>query len=196
MNLQELGKKFLAAGAPTLGLALGGPLGAVAAGVIAKRLGADSDSADDIDKALKAIPGGMDMTVLEGSLKDEIESERLKMTRDVNLAQIDLNKAEVKSGSKFIGGWRPALGWVGVNGLGYHFILRPILNGLVVLFCGPEVERDIAGVIELHRVLGTGPAEVFPDIDAPGLIALVTVMLGGVGVRAFEAVKGVKRKFL
>src|SRR3546814_8920516 len=40
------------------------------------------------------------------------ELEALKADVQVALAQIEVNKAEAQSGSLFIGGWRPAVGWV------------------------------------------------------------------------------------
>src|SRR3546814_9343157 len=45
------------------------------------------------------------------------ELEALKADVQVALAQIEVNKAEAQSGSLFIGGWRPAVGWVCVVGL-------------------------------------------------------------------------------
>src|SRR5690606_18165528 len=46
---------------------------------------------------------------------------------DVKLAlgQMEINKAEAMSGDRFRGGWRPAVGWCCVFGLGYTFLLRP-----------------------------------------------------------------------
>ena len=35
--------------------------------------------------------------------------------------------AEAQSGSLFIGGWRPAVGWVCVLGLAYQFLAFPML---------------------------------------------------------------------
>ena len=41
------------------------------------------------------------------------------------MAQIELNKVEAGHRSLFVAGWRPALGWVCVLGLGYAFLVAP-----------------------------------------------------------------------
>jgi hypothetical protein len=91
---------------------------------------------------------------------------------DVKLAlgQMEINKAEAQSGDAFRGGWRPAVGWCCVFGLGYTFILKPLLPWLV----------GLAG--------GTVPP--LPAIDNEALMVLLFGMLGLGGMRSFERVKG------
>lgn len=188
MNLKELGVNLLKAGAPTIGLALGGPTGAVVAKALAGRIGAKSDSPDDIDAALRETP--VDMEMLDREMKHEIEMAALKAAEKTDLATIDLNKQDSKSGKLFVAGWRPAIGWTAATGLAYHFVWRPLLNGLVVVFGGDYVEID--GVAQFVP----GPANAFPDIDAPGLLALTATLLGASGIRMFESLRGVKRNNL
>ena len=193
MNLKELGKKFLKAGAPKIGLALGGPLGGAVASMLAQRIDTPTDSPDDIATAIANIP---DLGSLDREMAHQIEKLQIEAVNKVDLATIDLNKQDSKSGKLWVSGWRPAIGWTAATGLSYHFIMRPLLNGLVVLFGGPEMEREVDGVTEIYRVLGTGPDGVFPDIDAPGLLALTATLLGTSSIRMVEAIKGVKRKNL
>lgn len=91
---------------------------------------------------------------------------------DVKLAlgQMEINKAEAMSGDRFRGGWRPAVGWCCVFGLGYTFLLRPLLPWIAALFG--------ANVPEL------------PAIDNEALMVLLFGMLGLGGMRSFERVKG------
>jgi len=198
MNLKELGKKLLKAGAPKLGLALGGPLGAVAATALAKRIDAPSDSADDIAAALEnsGLTDAEGLRTLDAEMAHELKMAQTDAVKEADLATIDLNKQDSKSGKLFVAGWRPAIGWTAATGLSYHFIWRPLLNGLVVTFGGPEMERVVDGVVEHYTEWGSGPVGVFPDIDAPGLLALTATLLGASSIRMVESLKGVKRNAL
>lgn len=85
------------------------------------------------------------------------------------LGQLEVNKAEATT-DMFRGGWRPAVGWVCVAGLGYQFVLQPVLPWVVALF-GAQVPP-------------------LPAIDNETLLVLLTGMLGLGGLRTIERVKG------
>jgi len=84
-------------------------------------------------------------------------------------AQIEVNKVEAASSSLFIGGWRPAVGWTCVAGLGYSFFGLPMLAWASVNF----------GY--------TAP----PELDMGTLMTLLVGMLGLGGLRTMEKKAGV-----
>lgn len=81
-------------------------------------------------------------------LKQQQEGAFKELEADMRLAmgQLEVNKAEAESPDWFRGGWRPAVGWVCAAGLGYQFLLRPLLtfslalNGENIPLPGLEME--------------------------------------------------------
>ena len=107
------------------------------------------------------------LRLLELAQKGELAA----MDADMRLAlgQMEINKAEAST-DLFRGGWRPACGWVCAAGLGYTFLLRPILPWVAGLF-------------------GSNVAPM-PNIDTDTLMVLLTGMLGLGGLRTVERIKG------
>lgn len=94
--------------------------------------------------------------------------------------QLAVNKAEAESSSLFKGGWRPAVGWVCVLGLGYEFLLRPLLPWCI------QVGAAMTGLEPLKAPL--------PEIPMGDLLTLLFGILGIGGMRMYEKVKGVSSK--
>jgi len=80
------------------------------------------------------------------------------------IAQAEINKVEAASGSIFVAGWRPAVGWVCAIGLGAQVILFPLID----------------------RIWGWDM-----QFDTELLILTMTGMLGIGGMRTLEKIKGV-----
>lgn len=85
------------------------------------------------------------------------------------MGQLAVNKAEAESGSMFVGGWRPAVGWVCVAALALNFIVTPMF--------GPVIEAYTSIIM---APLQTG--EMMP---------ILLGMLGLGGMRTFEKKHGV-----
>lgn len=90
-------------------------------------------------------------------------------------AQLEVNKAEAASGSLFIAGWRPFVGWACGVACAWNWIGLPL--GLFV-------------VAAIGR-----PMELRP-LDLSEMMPLLIGMLGMGGLRTFEKVQGVAREGL
>ncbi len=118
-------------------------------------------------------PAQRDAAKLE-LLKQQQAGEFKQMDVDFQLAieQIKVNAVEAASASVFVGGWRPAAGWVCVGGLAYTFMLQPLLTW---------------GAL----ILGKPP---FPALDTTVLMELLFGMLGLGGLRSYDKTKGTAAK--
>ncbi len=92
-----------------------------------------------------------------------------KLIAEQNIAQMEVNKADAKSGSFFQAGWRPAIGWIGALALAYQFIIYPLLVWGLTIFA-VEIEPP-------------------PLISADALYPIITGMLGIAGMRSFDKLK-------
>jgi hypothetical protein len=101
------------------------------------------------------------------------KGELAQLDADVKTAigQMEVNKAEAQTGSLFIGGWRPAVGWVCVAGMAYQFIGAPLLTWV-------STANDL-------------PAP--PVLDMGDLLTILAGMLGLGSLRTVEKFKGVAK---
>jgi hypothetical protein len=112
--------------------------------------------------------------------KTQAEAAKLKMfemqqqgtmqqiQNDFQLAieQIKVNAVEAASGSKWVAGWRPAVGWVGAFALAYNYIMFPFY------------------VYTAKLVWATAPA--MPVLDNGELMTLLFALLGFGSMRSFD----------
>ena len=101
------------------------------------------------------------------------ELAALAAETDLAKAQLLVNQAEAGSGSLFIGGWRPAIGWICAGGLFYEFLLSNLLPWLVQVSFGKAVPP-------------------MPELPMETLTTLLLGMLGLGGLRTIEKVRGTK----
>ncbi len=128
----------------------------------------------DIIDAVSNLAG---KAIVDKDKKNEIlfKLEELKDKSDERfhqelMGQVEINKVEAASGSLFVAGWRPFIGWVGGAGLAWSFIV------------GPAIE---------YAARFSGFAGELPEFDFNQLITIVLAMLGIGGMRTFEKYKGV-----
>jgi hypothetical protein len=88
----------------------------------------------------------------KNALAHEIATMSEKAANENAIAQIELNKAEAQSGSLFIGGWRPFVGWTCGIGLAYNVIISQVLS---IWFEVPTVDPSLLTPV-LMGMLGMG----------------------------------------
>ena len=113
---------------------------------------------------------------------EKVELSMQELEAKVMQGQVEINKIEAQSQSFFKSAWRPAVGWIGVLGLFYHFLVYPALNWYILLK-GMTMKLADGSVVPM----------VAPILDSAGLMALVSAMLGIGGYRTYEKFKGVTK---
>ena len=105
-------------------------------------------------------------TVINKIWPDKSEAEKQQLIAAVTLVQgqIETNKEEAKNPNIFVSGWRPYIGWICGTGLGYQFLIYPILIAFI-----PKIVQ----------------------LDMGTLLTLLLGMLGLGGLRTVEKIKGV-----
>lgn len=98
------------------------------------------------------------------------ELAQLAAESEIAKAQIAVNAAEAASGNVYASSWRPTVGYVCVAGLGYTFLLQPLLPWFAAVF----------GMI----------VPPLPSLDTNVLMTLLLGMLGIGGMRSFDKKQG------
>ena len=95
--------------------------------------------------------------------------ERGKIDIAFNKLQTDINLLDSKNVSLFVSGWRPMCGWICSFGVGFNYILRPLINYVLAVFY-PLVQQ-------------------MESLDMSQLMPLLMGMLGFGALRTYEKVK-------
>lgn len=98
-----------------------------------------------------------------------------------DLSQLQVNQAEARSGSSFVAGWRPAIGWVCAIALGYQYLAVPLFVW----------GTSWVGATTQNVTLLNMPSP--PTLDN-NLWELMFGMLGMGALRSFEKLKGVANR--
>jgi hypothetical protein len=125
--------------------------------------------------ALDPLSAGVDLaqTVINKIWPDKSKEEAAQLAAAVAIVQgqMEVNKAEAASGSVFVGGWRPFVGWACGSALAYTYLLYPLLVWACTVWA-PHIKPPVLGNNEM-------------------LYELLFGMLGMGALRTFEKIKGV-----
>ena len=118
-----------------------------------------------IAETAKGVADVIDRFVETAEEKKAAEILLMKIQQKPDEWQAEINKIEASHRSVFIAGWRPFIGWVCGVGLGFHFVVFPLIEWIAALF---------------NRVI---PA---PSIEVGALMTLVISLLGLTATRSYE----------
>lgn len=108
-------------------------------------------------------------------LNESGDLQRMATEAGLLHGQIEVNKEEAKSGSLFIAGWRPAIGWTCAISLFMYYVPYCI----------------VATVIWAMHCIETNQLVARPDLGIADLIGLMSAMLGIASMRSFDKVKNI-----
>lgn len=107
------------------------------------------------------------LAVLQLNQAGQLQEEQNQLL--ASKAQSDIDLAEAQSPQFFRSGWRPFVGWICGLGLGYQFLLRPLLGWLSLIEHFPDP----------------------PSLDLGTLLTLLGGLLGFGGFRTYEKTQGI-----
>lgn len=79
----------------------------------------------------------LDHVIPDPAARAKAVTDILTMFAASDRAQMEVNKAEAASGSLFIAGWRPMIGWTCAGALIYQYIAVPIVSWTAAVFALP-----------------------------------------------------------
>lgn len=101
----------------------------------------------------------------------ELEDRANERLHEELMGQIEVNKVEAAHQSVFVAGWRPFIGWTGGVGLGWTFVVSPVVEFFSRIF---------------------GYTGSMPEVDSAQLMTLILAMLGVGAMRTYEKTKKVQ----
>ncbi len=124
----------------------------------------------------KALMGGLDSLFTSDEERAKAELSLNQQLQQSHILQALANIEEAKHPSRFVSGWRPALGWLCVFILAWTWIVRD----LIIIGLNLADRADIASQL--------------PAADTSTVITLLLCLLGLGGARTVEKLKGVARR--
>jgi len=151
--------------------------------------------------AIKGIWGDKDKQAEEirklEEVKERGDAVEINAHVQLMLGQMAINKAEASHPSRFISGWRPALGWLGVVAFAYNII---VYNLLVWSFTLMQV-FDAIPYYRVVKLMEGGQLvdkliNIIPPspMDAAPLFVIVTAMIGVGAQRSYDKRHGTDTK--
>jgi len=138
IDWQALGKQAIALGAPTIGAALGGPVGAQIGGVLAAILGVDP-TPEAVGGAIAEDPGSL--TRVEAVPGADLTQWLLVHAQTAAA----LATSETARETWFSWGWRPALSWLLMVLWSWAILIQPVLEALTHLGLPPVPLDSLLG---------------------------------------------------
>ena len=131
----------------------------------------------DLGAALEGFGNIIDDLHTSTEEKLELGLKEKQLEADLLTGQLEINRFEAQHKSIFVAGWRPAVGWICALGMGYEFLIRPILGWIWTLL---QAKHFIPATLKVP-----------PGLPMESLMTILLGMLGLAGYRTYEKKKGV-----
>ena len=102
----------------------------------------------------------------------KLEADLASHLAKIDMAQLEVNKAEAVHRSIFVAGWRPFVGWACGVALAWNYIAQPVL---------------------VFTLAQTGNLVELPALDMSQMMPVLMGLLGLGGLRTFEKYKSVSK---
>jgi hypothetical protein len=109
----------------------------------------------------------------KAKLAHDLATMAERHAQELAKGQLEINKVEAQSRNMFVAGWRPFIGWTCGVALAWHFIGVPVTMFFVSWF-GIDIPD-------------------LPQFDMDALMTILLGMLGLGGLRTVEKVKGITK---
>ena len=106
--------------------------------------------------------------------KEQFESQMLVAMTGLVQGQLEINKVQAQHSSVFVAGARPAIMWICGAGIGWNFVVKPIVMWVAFIFGADLTDA--------------------PELDTSELTTILLGMLGLGGLRTYEKRLGVARE--
>lgn len=147
----------------------------------------------DAAKTVDAVGNALDKLFTSDDERAKASAVMEQLRQQPDALQVELNKVEAASSSVFVAGWRPWIGWVCGIGLGYAFVLRPILQDILTVVGATGCVAVIDPAAPGGHGLQCGVPILLTQIDTSLLVSLLVSMLGMSGLRSLEKFGNVAR---
>lgn len=123
----------------------------------------------------------LDRVLPDKAANDAAKAELIKMAEAGEIqqviGQIEVDKVEAASNSKFVAGWRPWIGWVCGSGMAYMYVVQPFLVTLIaVIQC-----------VARHQPFDKS---MLPILDLSQMWPALLAMLGMGAMRSYDKAQG------
>lgn len=142
------------------------------------------DAGDAIRAVREAITG---KKIIDPEKQMELTLKLKQLEQALQLGQIQINVEEAKHPSKFVAGWRPAIGWVAAVSIALMYIPKAIVMTWIWTYQCIEIVHVATDVSKV--VLPT-----FPELGAMDIIGLVSSLLGIGIMRSYDKTQGTDTK--
>jgi len=133
-----------------------------------------------LGETIGGVFGVIDDLHMSGEEKADAKFRISQLAAQADIAQIEVNQQEAKSGMLFVSGWRPFIGWTCGSALAWTFVISPVIQSVIFYiaeFSGNEIDRS-----------------GLPAFDLAVLMPVLLGMLGLGTMRTYEKVNGVERQ--